>query len=170
MYEWYTTKHENVPFSEEKNMKVYESVVSDTLLQHFQEQRGRTLMNHAANSVGIEDTLAVSDVLWPTIVEDDGHVFIADFYNKNLERLKAQFHNDKRAIERQVNAWSLADFFLLASSPSVDSDVLITKFGEVLHFFWSLRLKTLFPGREFVVEVGEDIEGERGLSITFYEK
>ncbi len=151
-------------------MKVYDSVVSNDILQHFQEQQGRTLMNHAANSVGIEDTLAVSNVLWPTIVEDDGYVFVADFYNQNLERLKTQFDNNKRAMERRVNAWSLADFFLLASSPSVDSDVLITKFGEMLHFFWSLRLKMLFPEREFVVEVGENIEGERGLSITFYEK
>lgn len=130
----------------------------------------KVFLNHAANSVGIEDTLAVSNVLWPTIVEDDGYVFVADFYNQNLERLKTQFHNDKRTIERQVNAWSLADFFLMASSPSVDSEVLITKFGEMSHFFWSLRLKTLFPEREFIVDVDENIEGERGLSITFYEK
>ncbi len=65
--------------------------------------------------------------------------------------------------------WGWADFFLLADSPSVHDDVLITAFGETLRFFWSLRLQTLFPDRKFVVEVDEGIEGERGLAITFYQ-
>jgi len=64
----------------------------------------------------------------------------------------------------------LADFFLLTDSPSVHDDALITAFGEILRFFWSLRLKILFPERDFVVEVSEGIEGERGLAITFYQR
>src|SRR6266567_3407676 len=63
--------------------------------------------------------------------------------------------------------WGWAYFFLLADSPSVHDDVLITAFGETLRFFWSLRLQTLFPDRKFVVEVDEGIE--RGLAITFYQ-
>jgi hypothetical protein len=151
-------------------MKVYESIVSDTLLARFSEQRGRTLMNHAANSCGIEETLAVASVFWPCIIEDEGHVFIAEFYTQQLGELRKQFQNDKRKIERWINAWSLADFFLLAQSPSVDDDVLILAFGETLCFFWSLRLKMLFPDRDFVVELGDALEGERGLTITFYER
>ncbi len=50
--------------------------------------------------------------------------------------------------------WGWADFFLLADSPSVHDDVLITAF---------------VPDRKFVVEVDEGIEGERGLAITFYQ-
>jgi hypothetical protein len=41
-------------------MKIYESVVSDTLLDHFSQQQGRTLMNHAANACGIEEVLATA--------------------------------------------------------------------------------------------------------------
>jgi hypothetical protein len=156
-------------FTKWRKMKVYESVVSDTLLSHFHRQEGHTLMNHAANVCGIEETLAVASLLWPTIIEDGGYIFIAEFYTQDLEQLKKQFKNIKSKIERWVNAWSLADFFLLADSPSVHDDVLITAFGETLRFFWSLRLQTLFPDRKFVVEVDEGIEGERGLAITFYQ-
>ncbi len=160
-------------------MKVYEGIVSEALLSHFSEQRGRTLMNHAANSYGIEEALAMASVFWPTIVEDDGHVFIAEFYTPGLQVLKERFHNDKRKIERWVNAWSLPEFFYRyqrysahdTRPPSaIDDETLVQAFGEVLRFFWSLRLKSLFPDKEFVIEVGDAIEGESGLTITFYEK
>lgn len=151
-------------------MKRYESVVEDSLMQHFAVPRGYTLMNHAANTCGIEEVLATTAELWPAIVEDDGCVFIADFYTQDLEGLKEDFHQDKRKIERWVNAWSLADFFLLANSLSDDDDPLLIAFGETLRFFWTLRLQTLFPERTFVVEIGEGIEGESGLAITFYQR
>jgi hypothetical protein len=160
-------------------MKVYESIVSETLLSHLPEPRGRTFMNHAANSYGIEEALAMASLFWPTIVEDEGHVFIAEFYNPGLEILKEQFHHDKRKIERWVNAWSLPEFFYryqryqsqdIPPASAIDDELVVQAFGEVLRFFWSLRLKTLFPDREFIIEVGDAIEGEAGLSITLYEK
>src|SRR5438034_4363130 len=147
-------------------MKIYESVVSESFINYFYQRRGLTLMNHAANTYDIEQTLATASVLWPAIIEDDGHVFIAEFYNKKLEQLRTQFRGDKRKIERWVNAWSLDDFFLLASSPAQRNEVMLNAFAETLRFFWSLRLRTLFPSREFVVELGRDIEGERGMAIT----
>lgn len=160
-------------------MKIYESIVSETLLSHFPDVRGQTLMNHVANSYGIEETLAITSILWPTVVEDEGHFFIAEFYHEGLHRLKDQFQHEKQRIERWVNAWSLRDFFFRYQHhragesvlPSaLDDPALLQAFGEVLRFFWTLRLHMLFPDREFVVEVGENIEGENGLSITFYEK
>jgi hypothetical protein len=152
-------------------MHIYESLVSENMLYAFRRQQGKTLMNLAFNTVDIESMLAASSVYWPTIIQDEGHVFIAEFYTPGLEPLKKQFDNDKQRIERFVNAWSLAEFFLTeAYTPSVESDEILTTFGEVLRFFWSLRLSTLFPNRHFVVEVGEEIEGESGLAITFYEE
>lgn len=160
-------------------MKVYESIVSETLLSHLPIQRGRTFMNHAANSYGIEEALAMASLFWPTIVEDEGHVFIAEFYHPGLEILKEQFHHDKRKIERWVNAWSLPEFFYryqryqsqdIPPASAIDDELVVQAFGEVLRFFWSLRLKTLFSDREFIIEVGDAIEGEAGLSITLYEE
>ncbi len=166
---------------------VYESIVSESLLTHFPDQRGKTLMNHAANTCGIEDVLAITSLIWPTIVEEDGHVFIAEFYaldlqtpySRDLQKLKEQFGNDKRKIERWVNAWSLPQLFFtyqrfdageLPPPSAIDDETLVEAFGEVLRFFWSLRLNLLFPQREFVIELGEGIEGESGLAITLYEK
>lgn len=167
--------------------RIYESIVSDSLITHFQDQRGKTLMNLAANTSGIEEVIAITSLLWPAIVEEDGYVFIAEFYvfdmqtlnTRDLQKLKERFGNNKRKIERWVNAWSLPELFFKyqqfhAGEPpppsAIDDETLVQAFGEVLRFFWSLRLKILFPQREFVVELGEGIEGESGLAITLYEK
>jgi hypothetical protein len=158
--------------------RVYESIVSDSLLTHFPVQRGKTLLNHAANTSGIEDVIAITSLLWPEIAEEEGYVFIAEFYTQNLHNLKERFGADKQKIERWVNAWSLPQLFFKyqqydASEPpppsAIDDWTLVEAFGEVLQYFWSLRLKLLFPQREFVVELGEGIEGESGLAITLYE-
>jgi len=151
-------------------MKTFESVVNDSLLAHFHNPQGKTLINHAANACGIEESLAIAAVFWPKLVEVEGCVFVAEFYTQSFDDLMKEFQGDKTRIERWVNAWSLADFFLLASSPSVHDDVLIEAFGETLRFFWTLRLQTLFPGEDFVVELADEIEGESGLAITFYKK
>ncbi|HEX9067749.1 MAG TPA: hypothetical protein VF807_03185 [Ktedonobacterales bacterium] len=150
---------------------LYRGVVPDTLLEHLTVHT-RTWMNTAFNLVGIERMLAAATVFWPDIVEEDGYVFIAEFYTQAIEGLMERFGGDKRRIERWVNAWSLETFFLgdeLALSPALSDSALLTAFGEILRHFWVLRLQTLFPNRRFIVEVGEEIEGELGLSITLYE-
>lgn len=151
-------------------MKIHESVVSESVFTHFQNLCGKTLMNHAANACGIEESLAVAAVFWPKLVEIEDCVCLAEFYTQPFQNLLEQFQGDKTRIERWVNAWSLADFFLVASSPSVHDDAIITAFGETLRFFWSLRLQRVFPEKVFVVELAERIEGERGLAIPFYKK
>lgn len=163
---------ENRRRSELMNINVYESIVNESILAHFSEPKGKTLMNHAANSCGIEETLAVAAVFWPALIEIEDCIFIKDFFSGNIEnfhQLIQQFNGNKQSIERFVNAWSLADFFLLADSPSVHDDALITMFGSVLNLFWEKRLKELFPTKNFIFEIGEAIEGERGLTITFYQ-
>ena len=157
----------------------YESIVSESLLHHFPDQRGQSLMNHAFNTCSIEHALALTSVFWPIIVEDEGHVFIADFYTQDLSALQKQFHYDKQKIERWVNAWSIPEFFdryywfypeRVNQVSEQEYDLFIHALGESIQMFWSLRLKHLFPKREFVFELDEAIEGENGLTITFYEK
>ncbi len=46
-------------------MKIYESIVSEALLAHFQNPSGKTLMNHATNACGIDESLALVAVFWP---------------------------------------------------------------------------------------------------------
>lgn len=150
-------------------MRVYESIASDCIMRLFSSIRGRTLMNHAFNSCGIENMLASASVFCPEVVEVNDCVFISEFYNGNIESLEQRYGGDKKQIEMFVNSWSLADFFLL-DDPSVHVDETLEAFGETLCYFWRMRFRELFPERKIVVELGDAIMGEWGLTITVYQE
>jgi len=150
-------------------MKVYKSIADNEIMKYFKTTMGRSLMNHASNTCGIEETLAVASVLCPEVVEVNGCVLISEFYNGNIDSLEEQYKHKKKDIEMFVNSWSLADFFLQASDESVYKDEIIEEFGKVLQYFWSARMKELFPDKKIVVELGDAIMGERGLTITVYQ-
>lgn len=52
----------------------------------------------------------------------------------------------------------------------MDDEALLTAFTDALKFHWGLRLKQLFPDREFIFETGYELEGELGYSVTFYQR
>lgn len=160
-------------------MRIYESVVPESLLSHLAgwdtlREKGYTWADYATNTSGLAQTLSVINVLWPTVVEDEGCVFIGKFYRESrMGYLREHIGNDKRQIERWVNAWALTDFFRsdqFSGAPELEDDALLAAFGNALQLLWMLRLQELFPDREFVVELGENIEGEDGLAITAFEK
>src|SRR5258706_7164123 len=159
-------------------MQAYDSVVHGDLLDHFSGWQGTravdtTLRDYITNQGTLEAAIASAALFWPAIVEDEGCFYLATRYERDdLESVRAHFANDKRRIENWVNGWALADFFRaqqFAGDPVLDDEELLGAFGRALQLFWSLRLKTLFPTRKFIVEVSDEIEGEDGLSITFYE-
>ena len=124
-------------------------------------------MNLAHNTCNIENALAITSLLWPEIVEVKEYIFVAEFYNGGVEELEKQFNNDKRKIEMFVNSWSLSD--LLLEDNSLHKDPLIEAFGETIRFFWEMRFRSLFPSRNIIVEIGDEIMGERGLTVTVYQ-
>ena len=87
-----------------------------------------------------------------------------------MKILEKQFNYDKTQIEQWVNSLSLGEFFIGKYTKSLDNDKIIDKFAKVLVYYWSRRAKELFPDRNIVVEVGNEIMGELGLTITMYEK
>ena len=87
-----------------------------------------------------------------------------------MKILEKQFNYDKTQIEQWVNSESLGDFFIGKYTKSLDNDKMIDEFAKVLVYYWSRRAKELFPDRNIVVEVGNEIMGELGLTITMYEK
>jgi hypothetical protein len=127
-------------------------------------------MNHASNACGIEETIAVASVLCPEIIEIKGYIFIAEFYNGNIDNLEEQYKYNKKMIEMSVNSWSLAEFFLQASNESVHVDAIIEEFGKVIKYFWEKRMIELFPDKTIVVEIVDEIMGENGLSVTLYQE
>lgn len=151
-------------------MRIYSSIVEKNIMKFFKKERGKTLMNFAANTCGIEETLAVSNLLCPEIIEEKGYIFISEFYSGEVEDIEKQFNYDKKKIEMFVNSWSLADFFLQASDESVHKDELIEEFGKIIQYFWDKRMKELFPDKKVIVKIGDEIMGERGLTVTVYQE
>lgn len=148
---------------------LYKGIVNNEIINEFSNQNGISLMNHAANTSTIEDTLAVAKLLCPDFIEVNGCILISEFYNGNFETLNKQFNEDRRKIEMFVNSWSLGDFFIGAHDESIENDKIIMEFGKTLAYFWKRRLLEIFPDKKIKVELGENIMGESGLSITVYQ-
>lgn len=89
---------------------------------------------------------------------------------EKIRRLEEQFNCDKTKIEQWVNSTSLGEFFIGSYTKSMDNDKIINEFAKVLTYYWGMRVKELFPDRNIVVKVGNEIMGELGLAITMYEQ
>ena len=148
-------------------MKIYKSIVDEKILSDFSEIHGCTLMNHVANSYNIETAIAFANLFCPTIIEEDGCLFISEFYNGDIDELKKIYHSNKE-IEMFVNSWSLQS--LLKDSNNLNYSInYIDEFAKAIQYFWQLRVNSLFPNRKVIIEVGEDIMGEEGLTVTLYQ-
>jgi hypothetical protein len=149
-------------------MKKYESVVNEKILNAFSEIRGRSLINHVSNSYDIEMAIGFASLYCPEVIEIDDCIFIAEFYNGNIDRLKAQYKSRKE-IEIFVNSWSLTS--LLSNNEKINYNVdYIDEFAKAIQYFWQMRIKELFPNRKVIVEIGEGIMGESGLAVTVYQE
>lgn len=155
----------------------YRSIVNEQIFHEFKQQRGFTLFGHSANSNYIEDFISVSYVLCPNIIEVNGYIFIADFFEVKenealgkLLNLESQFDSNKKQIEKWVNSWSFGDFFIGKHCESMDNEKILKQFGDILVYNWTRRAKELFPNRNIIVEYQDGIMGELGLSVTLYEQ
>src|SRR5450631_3108063 len=151
----------------ENMVKVYNSVIDESLLQEFPDHLP-TLMNYAANLVGLPATLAVISVIWPRIIEEHGLVFLAELHavseeDQKQERYISLTSQEKQHIERITNAISLGQMFYSEKIEVLENERLLDAFGEALKYFWSLRLQLLFPEKEFIIEIGQNIAGEEGV-------
>lgn len=159
------------------NHNLNKGIVSNQIFEEFKEQKGISLFNHSANCCGIEDYLSIAYTLCPDIIEINGYVFIADLFNaegteafEKLRRLEEQFSGNKTQIEQWVNSKSLGEFFIGCYTESMENEKIISEFAKVMTRFWDRRVKELFPDRNIIVKVGNEIMGELGLTITMYEQ
>ena len=148
-------------------MNTYQSVVDEKILNDFSVIRGRTLINHVGNSYNIEMAIGFASLYCPEIIEVAGCIFISEFYNGDIEDLKKQYKS-KKEIEMFVNSWSLQS--LLKDCDELDYTIdYIDEFAKAIQYFWQLRIDALFPDKNVVVEIGEGIMGEEGVSVTVYQ-
>lgn len=162
-----------------QNVNIYKSIVKNEIFQEFMTQRGISLFDHSANSNFIDDFISTAYVLCPDIIDVDGYIFIADFLKsignaeenlqEKLKSIKKQHNNVKKKVEQFVNSWCFGDFFIGKYCISMENDKILMQFGDILVYNWSRRVKEVFPNRNVVVEYGEGIAGEEGLTITLFE-
>lgn len=158
-------------------ISIFKSVVNAEVFQEFEEQRGMSLFNHSANSNFIDDFISAAYVLCPEMVEIKGYVFISDFLISTdkdvintINELEQRFKNNKANVEKFVNSWSFGDFFLAEDCKSMGNEKILKQFGDILVYFWTKRARELFPHKNIIVEYGDSLMGELGLSITMYQQ
>lgn len=120
----------------------------------------------------------------PDFIVCENCVFVADFLyhyggttpdtiEKMVRQLKKRLHGNVREMEMTVNSWSVEDalsnFGVILLGGERISDACIQYLAEAMAYFWRLRCASLFPGRNIKVELGYEIMGEYGLTITVYQ-
>lgn len=161
-----------------KNVKIFKSIVDETIKNEIIEANWSTdLIQYSTYKCKMDGLIAAAYLFCPQIIQVKDYIFIKQFWNCSVEesierirRLEEQYGNDKKSIEMSVNTWSIGDFFIGDSSEFMDNEKLIQQFGDALVYFWQIRVKELFPEKEIIVELGNDLMGEFGLCITMYEK
>lgn len=133
------------------------------------------LFFYAPAQCGIDGMIAAAHFFAPDFTLFHDCVFLTALMPPGLDEaayreMEQRYHGDHTAMERWVNAWSIGDFFLNADPKFTDEDAVLTAFANCLCAHWGERLRALFPERRFIFETGDEIEGELGYSITFYQK
>lgn len=155
--------------------KLLNGIIDNEIFNEFNEQKGYDLYSHGCNGCIIEDYLAIANIFCPDIIEVDNYIFLADMFEERdedakekIRTLEEQF-NTKEDIEKWVNSKSVGEFFIGQESLSLNNNNILNQFCNTIKFFWENRLKELFPERKVMVEIGNEIMGELGLSITMYQ-
>lgn len=162
---------------------LYDSIVSEELLKEFPSHEewnsGFDFMDHMQQCGSLDAVLSLIHTLEPRFVEIGGYVFVEDLLNRYGDRndtyadkvksLEQHFKGDRKKIEQAVNSWSIGDFFINCKDKSFDNEKLFNSFAKALRYFWQRRVNELFPDRKVTVELGQEIMGELGLTITVYQ-
>ncbi len=161
-----------------KNINIYKGIVDENIKNEIIEAQWCTdLIQYATYKCSIDGLIASAYLFSPEIIQINEYIFIKQFWgcevDKSIDKitgLENQYYNDKKTIEMSVNTWSIGDFFVGDSSYLLDNEKVIRQFGDVLVYFWKSRAKELFPQKEIIVELGNELMGEFGLCITMYEQ
>lgn len=149
-------------------MKKYFSVINEKILREFSDIKGVSIMNHVSNSYDVEMAIGFASLYCPNIVEVESCIFIEEFYNNNIDSLK-KYYKTKKDIEIFVNSWSLTS--LLGENDKIENKKhYIDEFAKAIQYFWKLRVDKLFPKKNIIIKIGENIMGEEGTSVTMFEK
>ena len=160
-------------------IKTYKSIVDSSIKQKIKESEWvEDIVHYGLFKNQLDGTLAAAALFCPEIVCVKDYIFVKMFLNNSndddliemVEKLEKNYDYCKKNIEMAINSWSLGSFFLDDNPQLPCTDEVIYHFGEVLCYFWQMRVNQLFPDKSIVVELGHELMGELGLCITMYEK
>lgn len=160
-----------------ESIHFFDSIVDDSIKEEIGASWCTDLQQYATYKCNIGGLIAASHLFCPKIIQVKEYVFIEKFWNCNreesLERIKMleiQYSGDKKAIEMSVNTWSIGDFFVGETDELMNNIKVLEEFGKAICYFWGQRARELFPNKNIIVELGENLMGELGLCITMYEE
>lgn len=166
-------------------VKLIKGAVDHSVYNQFNLYKGCDLFNHFCLGVNIEDFLATVNILWPDMIQVGEYVFLVDLFEergeeaiKAVRKLEEQFQGNKIEVEQWVNSWSVYDYFgdvndgeyINRDSVLYDDEHMINNFCKIIKYFWEKRAKELFLDKKIVVEWGDEIMGELGLTLVMYQK
>ncbi len=133
----------------------------------------KSFIESAMNCVDINGIMSVAGLLAPEFIEIEDHVFLYENVANSIEdsrALKCSYGSDRKTVEQYNNLFHLGEFFIVTQNEASSDDRMLNKFGELLIYFWSRRLKELFPAREFSFKIDYDLYDEKGLCLTFWQE
>ena len=140
---------------------VYKSIIDKNIKKEFKDSDWcSSLMYYGTWGCKIDGLIAAAYLFCPNFEEGEEMEFINDL---------KQYYSNKKDIEMSVNTWSIGSFFL-GDIELMDNENVLIEFGKALVYFWKKRVDELFPNRNIVVEMGMELFGEFGISITLYEE
>ncbi len=133
----------------------------------------KSYVNSVANFVDINGVIAVAGLFSPEFIEYKDHIFLNENVDELLEKniiFPCPFGGDKKTTERYYNLFNLEEFFILTADESSGDLRMVKKLGDLLLYFWSIKLKETFPNRRFRLEIAEDLYDEHGFCLTFWQE
>lgn len=128
------------------------SLLPDYSLLRSQADWDYSLINYIESRGSVELAVAFSKLFWPDFLERDGCIIRADgFVEANFAAWQQRLNGDCAAIERVMNLLHVGD---LVPSDTSDLDPAVRRvLGQTLVEMWAARVGSLFPDRQFVVQL-----------------
>ena len=123
----------------------------------------------------VEDFFATAYFLCPDFIEVNGCIVLSDILGRTDEQIIDYVNaellekKDRKMVERWINCTGIIEFFPTSNSGMLEFEETFLKICDLIEYFWGNRLKTLYPSKDFCFERGNELCGELGMAITFYQ-
>lgn len=123
------------------------------------------------NLVDVESAVSVAGIMFPELVEMDGHFFLKETCeaigdDKILRH--STYGTDRKTLERYRNLYAFDDIFWLLYEKGSDIELLMLQFAKTLVYAWEMHFKRMLPHITFEFEIAPNgLFDEDCICITF---